>query len=403
MTKPRRRQAGEGTISEYATKAGPRYLIKYSLPLEDGSKRQVLKRGFMTRREAAEALTERRASIKQGTHVTAKQSTVGEHLTIWLDGLRLSPSTIASYRKNVRVHLMPTLGSLKLEQVTGTRLTAVYRQLERDGRADGKGGLSARTVRYIHTILHSALSAAVRDGKLSLNPADKAVPPSARQAASPEMKTWTGEELGLFLGWSKARQDELHIAWTLLAMTGMRRGEALGLRWGDIDFDASTIAVRRSAGLIKTHGNGEEVIVGPPKSGKSRVIDIDPTTVAALRAWRSQMGLIALSLARPDAYVLGRVTGEIRHPERFSRAFNSRVQTARAELGEDRLSEIRLHDLRHTSATLLLTAGIHPKIVSERLGHAKVSITLDVYSHAVPTLQREAAGKLASLVYGGTA
>lgn len=403
MTKPRRRQAGEGTISEYTTKAGPRYLIKYSLPLEDGTKRQVLKRGFLTRREAAEALSDRRTSIKQGTHVTAKPSTVGEHLTVWLAGLRLSPSTEASYRRNVRLHLMPTLGPLRLEQVTGTRLTALYRQLEREGRADGEGGLSARTVRYLHTILHSALKAAVRDGKLSVNPADKAVPPSPREAASPEMKTWTGEELSTFLDWSKARQDELHIAWTLLAMTGMRRGEALALRWGDIDFEAGTIAVRRSAGLIKTKGEGEQIIVGPPKSGKSRVIDIDPMTVQALRTWRSQMGLIALSLARADGYVLATVSGGIRHPDRFSKAFVGRVQTAREELGEGRLSEIRLHDLRHTSATLLLTAGIHPKIVSERLGHAKVSITLDVYSHAVPTLQREAAGKLASLVYGSIA
>ncbi len=109
-----------------------------------------------------------------------------------------------------------------------------------------------------------------------------------------------------------------------------------------------------------------------------------------------------LALGRDDAVALGTVQGDLRHPERFSRTFQYRVTAARKSLGDDALSPLRLHDLRHTHATLLLRAGVHPKIVSERLGHATVSITLEVYSHAIPTLQREAAGKLAALVYGGT-
>ncbi len=403
MTKPRRRQAGEGTISEYATKAGPRYLIKYTAPDPDGSKRVVLRRGFVTRKEAGERLREVRTDVAQGTHVMANKLTVADHMNEWLGSLRLSPSTAASYRKNVRLHVLPYVGGTRLDQLTGTRLTALYRTLETSGRSDATGGLAARTVRYVHTIIHSALKAAVRDGILAVNPADKAVPPTARESVSPEMRTWTGEELRRFLDWSEERDDDLYTAWLVLAMTGMRRGEALALRWGDVDFTAGTLSVRRSAGRIVTKGAGEEIVVGPPKSGRSRVIDLDERTLSTLRSYRAQMGSVALSLARADSYILGDLDGNVRHPERFRRTFLTRIRGARRALGEDKLSEIRMHDLRHTHATLLLQAGIHPKIVSERLGHAKVSITMDVYSHAVPTLQREAASKLAGLVYGTNA
>jgi integrase len=402
MTKPRRRQAGEGGISEYITKAGPRFLIKYTAPQDDGSKKVVLKRGYLTRKAAGEALREQRTKIATGTHVLANKVTLAQHLEEWLDSLRLSPSTVASYRKNARLHLVPTLGEQRLDQITGTKITALYRRLENSGRADGNGGLSARTVRYIHTILHSALSAAVRDGRLAVNPTDKAVPPSARQAASPEMHTWSGEELGRFLDWAKARDEELHPAWLVLAMTGMRRGEALALRWGDVDFDAATISVRRALTLIRNKGKVGEMVVGPPKSGKPRVVDVDEQTLAALRSYRAWRGSVALTLARSDAYVLGRIDGSPRQPEHFSRSFQTQLAAAREELGKDLLSEIRLHDLRHTHATLLLAGGVHPKIVSERLGHAKISITLDTYSHVIPTLQREAASKLAALVYGAS-
>lgn len=401
MTKPRRRQAGEGGISEYETKAGKRYLIKYTATDEQGEKRVILRRGFLTRKAAAEELREQRTHLANGTHVSESGVTVAEHFDQWLDGLRLSPSTIASYRKNVRLHVQPYLGKLRLEQLTGTRLTALYRQLEREGRADGTGGLAARTVRYVHTIIHAGLRAAVRDGRLSFNPADKATPPSAREAQSPEMHTWTGEELAAFLTWARGQDDDLYIAWLVLAMTGMRRGEALALRWKDVDFEQGNVVVRRSATVVKRKGEGEQIVVGPPKSGKLRVIDVDPDTVAALRSYRARVGSLSLLLANPDALVLGTMNGTMRHPERFSRTFQLRIAAAQSAI-ED-LSPIRLHDLRHTHATVLLRAGVHPKVVSERLGHAKVSITLDVYSHVMPTLQREAADRFAAAIYGGSA
>jgi integrase len=162
------------------------------------------------------------------------------------------------------------------------------------------------------------------------------------------------------------------------------------------------VSVRRSVTVVKTKGAGERIITGPPKSGKARVIDLDPQTLASMRSPRARMASTMLALGRDDALALGTAQGEVRHPERFSRTFQYRMSAASKSLGVDVLSPLRLHDLRHTHATLLLRAGVHPKIVSERLGHATVSITLEVYSHAVPTLQREAAGRLAALVFGGS-
>jgi integrase len=401
MTKPRRRQAGEGGISAYQTKTGTRYLIKYRYTREDGSPAVAFKRGYPTKKAAGEALREQLANIDRGTFVAPNRVTVGEHFATWLDGLRKEPSTVASYRKNVRLHVIPHVGSLRLEQLTGTRLTKLYHQLETSGRVDGKGGLSARTVRYVHTIVHAGLRAAVRDGLLSTNPADKADPPSAKAAASPEMHPWTVEELRAFLDQRSDAKDELLIAWSLLASTGMRRGEALGLRWADVDFDGSRLSVRRSATIVKRKGEGEEIIIGTPKSGKARTVDLDPGTLATLKAHKAAQGTLALALARDDAYVLGNLDGSVRHPERFSRKFVAAVIEARRALGEDVLSTIRLHDLRHTHATLLLRDGEAVKVVSERLGHANAMITLGVYAHVMPGMQAEAAARFGALLSGG--
>jgi integrase len=403
VTASRRRQAGEGTISEYQTKAGRRFLIKYPAVQPDGTRKAVLRRGFLTRRDAAAALREQLARVDRGVHVAPSKITVEQHFATWLAGLRKGPTTIASYRKNVRLHVVPYIGDVKLAQLTGTRLTALYRQLETSGRHDGAGGLGARTVRYIHTILHSALATAVDDNLIAVNPAAKAKPPTAKEAKSPEMQTWDADQLRTFLDWAERERPELYPVWLLLAMTGMRRGEALAVRWGDVDFDAGTLAIRRSAVLVKAKGEGERLEVGPPKSGKSRVIDLDARTLNALRAHRAQRGSLWLALARDDAYLLGRLDGGLRHPERLSREFTRQLASAARPLGEVMPPAIRLHDLRHTHATLYLRAGVHPKIVSERLGHATISITLDVYQHALPTLQREAAAQVAALIYGGGA
>lgn len=402
---PRRRQAGEGCISEYQTKRqGPRYLIKYAAPTADGlATTMVLRRGFKSRTEAAAELREQLTNVDKGTHVAPSNLTLAEYLSDqWLPALRLEASTSASYRRNCRLHVIPHLGSMKLGSITGTRLTALYRKLEESGRRDHKDGdgLAPRTVRYLHTIVHAALGDAVQVGLLAVNPADKAKPPTAAQAASPELHYWEPAQLRAFLGWCDRDRDDLLVAWQLLASTGMRRGEALALRWKDVDLERGVVSVRRNAVLVREHGAGEKVIVKPPKSGKARVIDIDPRTVAALKAQRALLASIDLQAARGDAVVLPARDGGVRHPERFSRTFLSRLSRARKALGEAELPMIRLHDLRHTHATALLVAGVHPKVVQERLGHASIGITLNTYSHVIPTMQRQAADAFGAAVFG---
>jgi integrase len=400
VAKPRRRQAGEGSISEYATKAGPRFLIKFTAQREDGTKRVVLKRGFETRKGAAAAL---RAEIRRsevGEWVEPSKQRLDAYLAEWVQGQRLSPSTLASYRKNIRLHIDPHLGAQPIARLTGSMVDAWMRQLEATGRADGQGGLSARTVRYVFTILRSALGDAVKQGRLAVNPTDRSTAPSPSEARPPEMQAWTAPELARFLRWADQQDPDLAMGWRLLAATGMRRGEALALRWRDVDLDAGRLAVRRSIGVVKDKGAGERLVEGPTKTGQSRVVDLDARTVAALRAHRAVRGALTLDLVRDSALVLSILNGTHRHPERFSRRFAGQIVQARKALGEDLLPVIRLHDLRHTHATLLLADGVPVKAVSERPGQANATITLTVYQHVHPGMGREAADRFAALLEG---
>jgi integrase len=322
----KRRSPGEGSVWLYRTKAGQlRYALGYVRLMPDGTRKAVTRRTgpsgerWTTERDAKRALRQILAAADKGELIDPSRQPVSAYLGEWLDGLRLAPSTVASYRKNVRLHIEPYIGAVPLASLTTARIDALYRQLERGGRADYKAGegLSARTVRYVHTILSAALAAAVRSHRLARNPAATATPPSARQARAPEMHPWDAAQLAAFLGWS-AEKSQLHAAWTLLAMTGMRRGEALALRWRDVDLDAATVSVRRSAGVVRVKGEGAEIAEGGTKSGKPRVIDLDAATVAVLRAHRKARGGMALQLARDDALVFGDHEGRHLHPERFT-------------------------------------------------------------------------------------
>ncbi|PRY47621.1 site-specific recombinase XerD [Geodermatophilus tzadiensis] len=400
MVKQRRRDKGDGGISEYRTRAGPRFLIKYAVPREDGTTRVVLKRGFTSRRDAAVALRAELRKAETGEWVEPSKQRLDAYLAEWIQTQRLSPSTRASYSKNIRLHIDPPLGAHRVGRLTGPMVDTWMRKLEATGRADGGGGLSARTVRYVFTILRSALSDAVKQGQLSVNPTDRSAPPSPAEARPPEMQAWTAPELARFLCWADAQDADLAMGWRLLAATGMRRGEALALRWRDIDLDAARIAVRRSVGVVRAKGAGEELVEGPTKTGQSRVVDLDAGTVAALRAYRMARGRVSPDLVRDTALVLSNLDGSHRHPERFSRRFTAQVARARKAMGEDQVPVIRLHDLRHTHATLLLADGVPVKVVSERLGHASATITLTVYQHVHPGMGREAADRFAALLEG---
>jgi integrase len=220
--------------------------------------------------------------------------------------------------------------------------------------------------------------------------ADRATPPSAKEARPPEMVVWTAGELTGFLEHITEKGNDLAPAFTFMASTGVRRGECLALRWRDVDLDAARVSVRRSVGLLKAKGEGQSITEGPTKTGKARVGALDHGPVTILKRHRAELAGIDLRLARDDALVFGTATGELRHPERFSRRFTEAVVAARRDLGEDAFPAIRLHDLRHTHASLLLAAGTPVKEVSERLGHASPVITLGVYAHVIPSMTQSA-------------
>jgi integrase len=211
------------------------------------------------------------------------------------------------------------------------------------------------------------------------------------------MTCWTADQLAAFLNWSEANGAS-HALWHFLANTGERRGEALSQRYRDLADDPPAIRVRRSAGMVRLAGESAEVVEGDTKSGKPRTVDLDPDTVAVIAKHKRERGALALQLARPDALIFGDIEGRHRNPEHVSRQFARDIARCREKLGEDALPVIRLHDLRHTHATLLLLAGVPVHVVSERLGHASPVITLSVYAHVLPGSQREAANLFARLV-----
>ena len=204
------------------------------------------------------------------------------------------------------------------------------------------------------------------------------------------MRTWTPDELRSFLEY--VQDDPLHAAWVLSANTGMRRGEVLGLRWQDIDFDRRRLAIRQTIISIDYR-----VEVGEPKTARGRrSIALDSGTVTALRAHRVKQNQLKLMLGeawQDSDLAFCRDDGTPVHPDRFTQMFDKHVKASG-------LPRICLHDLRHTHATLALAAGIHPKVVSERLGHSTVAFTMDVYSHAIPSMEAEAAETIANLVRG---
>jgi integrase len=360
----------------------------------DGKRRQAKRRGFRTKADAQAALDELRVGVRKGTYVAPVRQTFGAFLTDdWLPAIRatVEPSTHESYSRYLRLHVIPHIGGVGLQQLDAGLLNRLYADLLDHGRRNGKpGGLSARTVRYIHTIIGRALREAVAWDRIARNVAQAAQPPGAAQAKSPEMKTWDAPTLAQFL--TLVRNDRHQPAWLFLATTGCRRGEALGLRWTDVDLDTGKVVLYQTVSAI----NHELRIAPRTKSGKPRPIEIDAATVTALRAVRKRQAQERLLLGPDYAdhdLVFARADGRPQHPEHFSNAFERRV-------ARHRLPRIRLHDLRHTWATLALQAGVDVKIVSERLGHASAKITWDIYQHVTPTMQADAAETVARLIFG---
>lgn len=400
----RSRRIGTGSITSYTIKAGTRWRYQLWVPIDpehpDHGDRQTGKAGYLTADAADDGLTDAKNQLKNNIKFVRKTPTVATYAESWLAGLQLEASTIVGYKRIVNNHISPYLGKIALNKLTATRIAAHYKQLLESGRKDaGHLGepLSKNTVNKVHICLGAMLDAAIDDSYISVNPARKkkiVKAPTGSQVAAqtPEIITWTAGELAAFLAWDRGvHQDELHTLWLTIAMTGMRRSEALALQWRDIDIKGRKVSVRRALDTT------ERDKLKSTKTRRARPVDIDDKTVAALKAWRVQRGKVSLELTQANGYVFGNLAGGTRSPNEISRRWRFRVEKARQALGVDALPVVTLKGLRHTHATLLLESGINPKIVQERLGHSTISTTMNVYSHVTPTMQRAAVDSLSAL------
>lgn len=353
----------------------------------DGRRDQKQVGGFRTRKAAEAALAEELSERQRGEWVEPTKRTVAEFLDAWIEGVRveIAESAWANYGNLIRSYVKPGLGDIRLTDLTPQRVQAFYAELLASGKRDGTG-LAPRSVSAVHKVLHRALQDAVRWHELPRNPADAVKRPRVTKG---DLQVWSAEEARRFL--VAVHGDRLFALWVLALHAGMRRGELAGLRWSEVDLAAGTVAVTRQ----RTTAN-YRVIETEPKARSWRVIPIDTDVVDALRDHHDGQ-LKERKAAGPvwedTGYVFVAENGRPYHPSRLGDMFVARCRAVG-------LRHIRLHDLRHTMASLALQAGIHPKIVQERLGHASIAMTLDTYSHVMPSLQREAAQQLSSLLSG---
>lgn len=375
------------------------YVVRVRDP-KTGKTKNIWKGGFPTQKAAKMARDNARAEANKGTAASSSRITVADYLKQWLDGhsTQIKATTHLSYQMHIDRYLVPHIGAYRLQQLTPLMIGKLYADLQREGGIDRhkvKEGqkpkskpLSANTVRRVRATLHKALADAVTQRLIPYNPSDQVKPPRVDRDTkrAKEMKTWTRTELDAFL--ASATSDRLFPMWRLAAMTGMRRGEVCGLAWRDLDLESGTIMVQRSRVTVK----GSDVRESTPKSADGRrLVELDQETVLVLKAWKTQQererttwNKEALDKDRWPGHdlVFTYQDGKPYHPDALTRAFHSQVKRTT-------LPTIRLHDLRHTHATILLAAGTPIKVVSERLGHSTPEFTMKVYQHVLPGMQRE--------------
>ncbi len=335
-----------------------------------------------TKKDAEKRLSELLNQLDTGTFVKPDKLTVAEYLRQWLTDyveLNCSPKTIESYRQLINSHLIPELGNIKLVELEGRHLQSMYTKKK-------DSGLSARTVRYLYNLMSQVLGYAMKQGTLSRNVAQNTEPPRIEHR---ELNTIRPEQISTFL--ETAKETPYYVLFYTLLHTGLRRGEALGLKWKHIDMGMASLGIQAYLSVTQSLGkvNGKTYVKEPKTQSGRRRVALPPSLILVLQQHKAEQQRLFASLGNTitvDDYVFCHYDRTPLDPSTISHAFANVLHKAG-------LPPMPLHGLRHSHATLLMQAGTHPRVVMERLGHSSIRVTLDTYSHVVGGLQELAAQK----------
>ncbi len=393
-----------------------RYRLRYYVG-RTGGKQTVKTETFRKKRDADNRAAKIHTMKEQGVLVAPSKETFAEYLTRWLRDTKegeLRDRTLYDYQNNVRRYIeappkgTPLIGKVQLKKLRKADFRALYRHMREQLR------LAPRTINYLHTILRQALKEAVSDNLLAKNPTDGAKPKKRKleeadgQQVQKIKKAMDAEEARRFL--VAAQPDRHYALWCILLTGGLRPGEAFGLKWKDVDLEEGRLHVRRSLTRL---GIKEPWQLTEPKTEKARrTVPLPSMAISALRACRVRQAEERLQLGPEygkDDFVFATEFGKPLHGENITRRNFHKILKA-AELGtwegEGKKKTFRpgfrMYDLRHTCATLLLLKGVNPKVVSERLGHASIVLTLDTYSDVLPDMQEAAADEMEAM-FGASA
>ena len=340
-----------------------------------------------TKSEAKAELAKLTTQIQDGTYVEDAKLTMPEFLIGWLKGhaeTKVGPKTYRSYKLYVERDIIPRIGNLRLRRLTPPAVKQLVESMQ-------EAGLSARTIQYTHATLRTALSYAVEMGWIKTNPAAPITPPKPAERSMSVLDASTAVEL--------LRRLDAHPVWlpTLIAIyTGMRRGEILGLAWSHVDLDSGTLYVQRALTSVKD--GVPTYVAGNPRKNHRRAVAVPDEVVDALREQRQRQSELRLDFGADYSdhdLVVCRPNGVPWEPDNYSKTFTAALK----DIG---VTGFRFHDLRHTHATMLIAAGAHAKVVSARLGHSQIGITMNLYGHVEPGLDRAVADGFADMLRNAT-
>ena len=363
----------KGTVTQRSKGS---WRIKFRLPIDENGRQKYFGETVRgTKAEAYSVLRDRIAAAETGMYVEKDKETVAEFMSRWMATYAATNTTAKTqqgYSGIISRYINPALGKTKLQNLTARQIQALYASMQ-------ERGLGATSVVAVHRVLKQALSHAVKWSTITRNVADATSPPRIKRKT---MEMWDVPDINRFL--DCAFDDHFYSVYFLAVLTGLRRSELFGLKWDAVDLANGNLQVVRTLQRITGFG----VVEGQPKTPRSRrSIDLAPAAVALLhdvRGVQMQSRLDYGDLWENTGYVFTQLNGSPMDPDMISKQFPKIVKA-------HGLPHLTFHGLRHAHATMALTAGVNPKIVSERLGHSSVAVTMDIYSHVLPGMQAEAA------------